>query len=195
MKINTFHEIATKSKSKNVPWYPLADAQVPAYPLADVQVPASVNTKTDELPLNCPHNRFIEKHLCVNCTTVEDALAYSEARVKFAPTGTNGVLFGTSDKQAWDSVPIPNENYHLCQNKHGMNHYTCNMKTKKCRLDGSNCYSWHHTRNGHLFYKETICSDTGYNLNNVLAKNGEVNDAMSSTFGENWKIMFKKETT
>merc|ERR1712212_1391666 len=162
-----------------------------AFPLPEVQVPTYSITKEDP-NLKCPHSRFIKKHLCSNCTSIEDALAYSEARVLFAPTGANGVLFGTSEKEAWTAIPIPYEDAYLCQNKDGMKHYTCIMKNKQCRLDGENCYTWHHTRNGHMFYKETICTDTGYNLNSAWTKKGDVNNAMTSMFGEEWQSKFVK---
>ena len=63
------------------------------------------------------------------------------------------------------------------------------MKAKQCKLDGENCFTWHYTRNGHLFYKETICTDTEFNLNKSTKK-GEVNNAMTSMFGEEWQSKF-----
>ena len=160
-----------------------------SFPLPEVQISAYSITKVNA-NVKCPHSRFIKKHLCSNCSSVEDALAYSEARILFAPTVANGVLFGTSQKEVWKTIPILYEDAYLCQNKDGMKHYTCIMKNKQCKLDGENCYTWHHKRNGHMFYKETICIDTGYNLNSVSKKKSEVNNAMTSMFGEEWQSKF-----
>merc|ERR1712150_190924 len=83
------------------------DAEVPIK--QDTKLPDSTIQNVADLNLTCPHSRFIKKHLCENCTNEQDALSYSEARVKFAPTGTNGVLFGSPEKEAWKFVPIANE--------------------------------------------------------------------------------------
>lgn len=112
----------------------------------------------EKAEMNCPHERFIRKQLCENCTNEGDALAYSEERVKFAPTSSNGVLFGTSNREAWEIVPSFNGKQLLYKNKYGSKHFTCNMKTKKCKFDGIECFTWHHTGNGHLFCERTACS-------------------------------------
>merc|ERR1712212_992234 len=183
-------EFSIKLNNLNKKDAELKTSPTAAFPLSEIQLPTYSITKENP-NLKCPHSRFIKKHLCSNCSSVEDALAYSEARVLFAPTGTNGVLFGTSENAAWTPIPIPNEDAYLCQNKEGMRHYTCKMKTKQCKLDGENCFTWHYTTNGHLFYKETMCTDTGFNLNKSTKK-GEVNNAMTSMFGEEWQSKFVK---
>ena len=104
---------------------------------------------------------------------------------------SNSVIVGSTETNAWEIVPIPNEEYFLCQNKLGMIHYTCKGKTKKCRLDGSQCFTWHHTRKGHIYFRETVCSDTGYNLGNSVIR-GQVYNIMSAINGEGWQTKYRQ---
>ena len=107
--------------------------------------------------LQCPHKRFIRKHLCPNCSSEQDALELSKKRIQFSPTGINGVLFGGEEEYLWEIVPNLLGKKNLCKNKYGLVHFTCNMKTNRCRKKGNHCYTWHHTENGHFFYDKTKC--------------------------------------
>ena len=105
----------------------------------------------------CPHNLFVRKHLCTNCSSEKDALEISKRRVKFSPTVVNGVIFGNEDDNLWETVKLL-EGKTLCKNKIGMMHYTCNLKANRCRRNGKNCFTLHDTENGHFYYQKTVCT-------------------------------------
>ena len=106
----------------------------------------------------CPHNMFVRKHLCANCSSEEDALEISKRRVKFSPTVVNGVIFGNEDNNFWETVTNLHGHKTLCKNKVGMMHYTCNLKANRCRRNGKNCFTLHDTENGHFYYQKTVCT-------------------------------------
>ena len=105
----------------------------------------------------CPHKTYIFKHLCQNCSSEEDALAFSKERVSVYPTYINGVLFGSNNESDWEVVTSANGEKDLCKNKYGWMHFTCNLKTNRCRKNGMKCFTWHHISNGHFFYKKIKC--------------------------------------
>nr|XP_040582613.1 uncharacterized protein LOC121131141 [Lepeophtheirus salmonis] len=53
------------------------------------------------LPYNyfsdCPHRMFVNKHLCVDCKTLEDALEFSQDRQTYGRTNVNTMFLGSSD--------------------------------------------------------------------------------------------------
>lgn len=108
--------------------------------------------------IQCPHNMFVKKHLCENCSSEEDALEISKRRVKFSPTVVNGVIFGNEDDNFWETVRNLHGHKTLCKNKIGMMHYTCNLKANRCRRNGKNCFTLHDTENGHFYYQKTVCT-------------------------------------
>ena len=114
--------------------------------------------RDDKIKVQCPHNLFVRKHLCANCSSEEDALEISKRRVKFSPTVVNGVIFGDKDDDNWEVVTNLHGFKTLCKNKIGMMHYTCNLNANRCRRNGKNCFTLHDTENGHFYYKKTVCT-------------------------------------
>ena len=106
----------------------------------------------------CPHNMFVRKHLCANCSSEEDALKISKRRVNFSPTVVNGVIFGNEDDNLWETVTNLPGHKTLCKNKIGMMHYTCNLNANRCRRNGKNCFTLHDTENGHFYHRKTVCT-------------------------------------
>lgn len=113
--------------------------------------------RDDKIKVQCPHNLFVRKHLCPNCTTERDALEVSKRRLDFSPTMVNGVLFGSKEDHFWEKVTNLNEHKTLCKNKVGWVHFTCNVNANRCRRNGKNCFTLHDTENGHFYYQKTIC--------------------------------------
>ncbi len=97
---------------------------------------------------NCPHSRFIWKHLCNWCRSDNDALAFSkERRVGGDRTNRNTVIMGN---------PTFSSDGHYCRNSE-TKVVSCTISTGYCTTHGNLCITKHDLSNGHLYYRDIQC--------------------------------------
>ncbi|CAB4062869.1 unnamed protein product [Lepeophtheirus salmonis] len=106
------------------------------------------------LPFNnylsdCPHEMFVNKHLCVDCKTLQDALEFSRNRQSYGDTNVNTVFFSSS---VFESKKGDREL--VCVNTTPLRAVKCTLSSNHCYEMGSNCIGKHAVSNGHLFYHE-----------------------------------------
>ncbi len=138
--------------------------------LITVMYPANVNPSDHTNPTHsyddrfncaaCPQMRFLERHLCSTCRTLEDAADFT--RFLENPHHTNTIFFG--------EPPFEVKTYKKdrCGNTVGVPVATCstipyNQTYKKlgnyfCRFEGKTCYGEHAISTGHLFFGEIRCT-------------------------------------
>ncbi|QQP40290.1 Uncharacterized protein FKW44_014285 [Caligus rogercresseyi] len=108
------------------------------------------------LPLNpdedCPHEMFVNKHLCVDCNSIQEALAFSRRRQAYGGTNVNTVFFGSSQ---FESKQAHGES--VCVNTTPLKAVKCTINTNHCFELGQNCHGEHAVSNGHLFYQAIRC--------------------------------------
>ena len=100
----------------------------------------------------CPHPAFSAKHWCRHCTNDMDALQFSMGRIH--ETGRNTVAAGSMDFKL--------DELGRCKNADPVQVFECNLGSKHCVEKGKNCYTFHSSRTGHLFYGETFCTTADY---------------------------------
>ena len=104
----------------------------------------------------CPNPRYLHRHVCDWCKTVEDSFKFSkdrrEANVEF-----NTVVF-TVNKFGEDVTYHEVNNHSVCTNLEVARIDECDLLVaKKCVTRGFLCRARHATDTGHLWYKETEC--------------------------------------
>ena len=98
---------------------------------------------------SCPHAIFLEKHVCSDCITNEDALEFSKlVRTGQRFTGQNSVIIGE---------PMFKVIGGRCVNDPGVTVIQCNLQSNFCYKKGNDCTTQHDTSNGHLYYQEIYC--------------------------------------
>ena len=113
-----------------------------------------VNTCT-----SCPHERFLSRHLCTACRTLDDAGNF--CRYMNSPGRTMTIFFGQP------SFELKTYMKHRCGNIVGVPAAVCSIVAKDktyiyvgkyyCKYLGKTCYGEHSSQNGHLFFKEIRC--------------------------------------
>ncbi len=149
----------------------LAIAAAAAYIQLDVDLSAGhvnlpraghVSLQTDTLTykqcLACPHERFLARHLCEDCRTLEDAANF--CKFGLSPTSRNTVFFGHPRYE------VKTYKSDRCGNIDGVKTAICRLTTEKdvtglskfeCTFLGECCYAEHSTSSGHLFFHEIFC--------------------------------------
>ncbi len=100
----------------------------------------------------CPHPRFLARHLCSHCTTLDDAEDFS--RYRPAPSGRNTVFFGTPRFEVKTYIAD------RCGNIDPAKVAVCTSRDRRsysCTWLGQVCYGEHSIRSGHLFYNAIKC--------------------------------------
>ncbi len=109
--------------------------------------------------INCPHDRFLGRHLCEGCRNLDDAAEFS--RYVSAPPHRNTVFFGHP------KFEVKTYKDDRCGNIDGVPAAICTDKKisgsvlpkYSCIYKGQQCYAEHSMRNGHLFHNEIFCED------------------------------------
>jgi len=103
----------------------------------------------------CPNIDFMAKHMCMDCTTPEEAYEYALDR-EWAygyQVRINHVFSGFSDYEMVDlDLPVVK-----CTNIKGMIAYRCMMQEGYCEKIGDECFSDHSLDTGHLFTNSIDC--------------------------------------
>ncbi len=100
----------------------------------------------------CPHEQFLERHVCPYCETLQDAATFSRLIRGYARRNT--VLFGTPEFEV--KTYLKNR----CGNTTPVKIATCSLVDNiyyHCELLGFKCFCEHSTINGHIFFREIKC--------------------------------------
>ncbi len=100
----------------------------------------------------CPNPKFIANHLCVDCSTLDNAAYFSKYRP--FPPRRNTVFFGRPQFEVKTYMAD------RCGNIEGCKAALCtktDAETYTCRWLGNNCFAEHSISSGHLHYQNIKC--------------------------------------
>jgi len=121
-------------------------------------VEASAPSSTNVEAWNCPSPDFKTKHVCKDCKTLNQAKDFSKKMRKYAPTGTNTVIFGDPQTMRFAQT---NTKPPLCYNVEKKPVATCHNVFNpwgNCEWVGQECTTYHDImKDGHMIYDETNC--------------------------------------
>ncbi len=102
---------------------------------------------------SCPHPRFIERHICPYCDTLQEAATFTRL-IRGTSIRKNTVIFGTPNFELKSYLKK------RCGNIDAVPAAVC-QKTEpgvfECEFIGQRCFCEHSTSNGHLYFHEIKC--------------------------------------
>jgi len=131
----------------------------------------------------CPNEKFLFRHFCSHCRNENDALVYSNWRVRL---GLGSPVINTVFTLQTDFATVrtdPNK----CRNTRPSVMWQCNMTAQHCELMASSCFYNHSVWNGHFFPEDLECGDTYGHIWRLRSHHSAEEIAEGESGYEEWK--------